>query len=296
VILFKNAGVAACEVEGFPFLVGLDASNRALGHSVHAPKNGPFGGPARAIRLKPGQSASTIGQTVGVQVNTSRPCADYQSVLVSLPNSSRTLRVPLMWHPSSPGERGLSVCGTLLVSPFSAGVKTFYEAHPTQTTGTQPPYGPTTSTPGASGTLPCGGQTLTVNGGRQGGGAVGYAEGTVVLTNVGKMPCTLSGTPSMSLLTAAGTILDVSNITPATAPGTPVRVAPSSSAVLIVYWANWCGPPPGNLQIRLVLDGTTEAIAGPFDGPPSYNFVPACTDSAQPSTLQVVHGYALQSA
>jgi hypothetical protein len=96
-------------------------------------------------------------------------------------------------------------------------------------------------------------------------------------------------------LTAAGTTLDVSSIAPTTAPGAPVRVAPSSSAILIVYWANWCGPQPGNLQIRLVLDSTTEAIAGPFDGPPNYNFVPACTDKAHASTLQVVHGYALQS-
>lgn len=136
----------------------------------------------------------------------------------------------------------------------------------------------------------CSAATLSVHGGRQGGGAVGEAEGTVLLTNTGPAPCALSGDPSVSLLASGGSPLDVAAAPPANPALPPVLLGSMGSATLIVYWSNWCGSPPGPLSIRITLPGDGGTVTGPFNGPPNYDFVPACLGNG-PSALTVVHAY-----
>ena len=68
-------------------------------------------------------------------------------------------------------------------------------------------------------------------------------------------------------------------------PGAP------DAADLVVFWVNWCGRPPGPLSVRVTLPAGGGLIAGAFNGPPDYNFVPQCTDSGQPSTVSVTDAY-----
>lgn len=57
-----------------------------------------------------------------------------------------------------------------------------------------------------------------------------------------------------------------------------------------MYWANWCGRPPGPVWIRVTLP-TGGVVTGPFNGPPDYNFVPPCVQHGQPSTVAVINAY-----
>jgi hypothetical protein len=137
----------------------------------------------------------------------------------------------------------------------------------------------------------CPAASLTARGGREGGGFVGEAEGGVLLTNIGTASCILSGNPSVVMLSSDGSQLDVEAAPPTNPAFPPVLLQPKGLATLIVYWSNWCGSPPGPLQIRITLSGDEGTLTGPFDGPPNYDFVPACRDSSQPSTLTVTHAY-----
>lgn len=159
-------------------------------------------------------------------------------------------------------------------------------------TSTIPAISSTTTTAGIPpGTAPCAAGDFAAQGGRQGGGAEGVAEGTVILTNESGEPCVLSDNPSVSLSRSDGSSLDVQAASPRNPALPPVLVQPSDSAVLIVEWANWCGSPPGPLQIQVTFAENGGNVTGSFDGPPNYNFVPACTNSTQPSTLAVVDAY-----
>jgi hypothetical protein len=134
----------------------------------------------------------------------------------------------------------------------------------------------------------CQGSWLSAHGGRQGGGYVGVAEGTVVLTNQTTSECVLTGLPTVILLSAEGQLLDVKE-NAATNPVTfSVLLEPGLSAYLIVYWTNWCAPLPGPLQVEVVLPQGKGVVVGDFNIPA---FVPACIRDSQPSTLEVAHAY-----
>jgi hypothetical protein len=145
------------------------------------------------------------------------------------------------------------------------------------------------STPGAP-TAQCAASSLRLQGGRQGGGAVGVAQGAVSLTNTGTTSCTLSGIPTVQLLRANSTALAVRNAAPATPLEKALDLAPGKSATLVVEWTNWCGSPPGPLDIRLKFDGAGD-VTGPFNGPPAYDFVPACAQPGQSSSTTVLDAY-----
>jgi hypothetical protein len=120
---------------------------------------------------------------------------------------------------------------------------------------------------------------------------VGYAHGDVVLTNISSSPCSLSGLPTISLLSGNSAPLNLVQ-RPATDPPRPsVTLQPNGTAGLIVSWANWCGSPPGPLDIQIGLDAGMGIVTGPFNGPPDYDLVPPCIDQSQPSTVAVVDGY-----
>jgi hypothetical protein len=63
-----------------------------------------------------------------------------------------------------------------------------------------------------------------------------------------------------------------------------------NAADLGVFWANWCGPAPGPLSVRVTL-AAGGVVTGPFDGPPDYDYVPLCTGPGAPSTISVSRAY-----
>jgi hypothetical protein len=131
---------------------------------------------------------------------------------------------------------------------------------------------------------------LAIHGGRQAGGFHGVAVGSVVLTDISQRSCTLNGDPGVQLLTTSGTVLVIAhrpNIDPAHSPAV---LSPGNTATLALAWDNWCLPSPGPLDVELTLGQGQLTITGPFDGPPSYDLVPACADPSQPSTLGVIDG------
>jgi Protein of unknown function (DUF4232) len=132
---------------------------------------------------------------------------------------------------------------------------------------------------------------LQIRAGRQ--GEMEGAHGDIEFTNVGSGPCVLRGVPQVAIVQADGTSLPVQQELAPDLSLSPV-VLPSgqlNAADLVVFWANWCGPPPGPLSVRVTL-ATGGVVTGPFNGPPGYNFVPDCVGSGQPSTVSVTDAYA----
>jgi hypothetical protein len=135
---------------------------------------------------------------------------------------------------------------------------------------------------------PCKGSSLSAHGGRQGGGFVGVADGTVILTNRTSSPCVLTGAPTVVLMNADGQFpLAVSENFAINTITSPVLVEPGQSAYLTVSWTNWCAPPPGPLQIVIMIHGNGWVI-GDFNTPA---FVPACIRGSRPSTICVTYAY-----
>jgi Protein of unknown function (DUF4232) len=125
------------------------------------------------------------------------------------------------------------------------------------------------------------------------GGRDGGAYGDIELSNVGSFTCILRGLPQVAIVQAGGTSLPVQQVLAPDLSLSPV-VLPSGqldAADLIVYWANWCGPPPGPLSVRATLAGGG-VVTRPANGSPAYNFVPDWVGSGQPSTVSVMHAYA----
>jgi hypothetical protein len=132
---------------------------------------------------------------------------------------------------------------------------------------------------------------LQISAGRE--GEMQGAHGDIEFTNVGSGPCILSGLPQVAIVQADGTSLPVQLVLAPDLSLSPV-VLPSGrldAADLVVFWANWCGPPPGPLSVRVTL-ATGGVVTGPFNGPPDYNFVPDCVGSGEPSTVSVTDAYA----
>ena len=49
--------------------------------------------------------------------------------------------------------------------------------------------------------------------------------------------------------------------------------------------ANWCGPAPGPLQVRITLSGGRGTVSGSVNGPPDSYYGPQCLRRNQSSTL-----------
>ena len=118
------------------------------------------------------------------------------------------------------------------------------------------------------------------------------ARGDIEFTNVGSRPCVLRGLPRVAIVRADGSSLSVRLVRAANLLLNRV-VLPSGrldAADLVVYWANWCGRPPGPLSVRVTLAGG-DVVTGPFNGPPGYDFVLGCPQHGQPSTVSVIDAY-----
>ena len=143
---------------------------------------------------------------------------------------------------------------------------------------------------GTANTPSCTASQLSAAGGRQGGGFQ-TAHGDIELKSIAPPDCFLGGVPSkIWLVRGDGGRLDV-HYEPRRASGQRLLLSPSGVADVIVSWANWCGPSPGPLRIRISLPNGDGVIDAPFDGPSDYDYVPGCGNRSQPSTLQFL-GYA----
>lgn len=146
------------------------------------------------------------------------------------------------------------------------------------------------STAGGTVSSSCTASQLSASGGRQGGGFQ-TAHGDVELKSIAPPDCFLGEVPSkISLVRGDGKALDV-RYEPGRASGQRLLLSPSGVADLIISWANWCGPSPGSLRVRISLPNGDGVIDAPFDGPPDYDYVPGCSNRSQLSTLQFL-GYA----
>jgi hypothetical protein len=132
---------------------------------------------------------------------------------------------------------------------------------------------------------------LQIRAGRE--GEEGGAHGDIEFTNVGSRPCVLRGVPRAAIVQADGKPLPVRLVRAPNLSLSPVVLAPGAldAADLVVFWANWCGRPPGPLSVRITLPAGGGVITGPFNGPPDYNFVPQCPGPGQPSTISVIDAY-----
>ena len=139
----------------------------------------------------------------------------------------------------------------------------------------------------AASTSTCVTQSLRVQGGRQGGGGSGVAHGDVEIRNVGATTCTLIAPHSVVFLTANRQSLAV-RFTSATSTVPGVTIPPGQVALLGLSWTNWCKDRPGPLTIAIIGASHGGTMSGPFNGPPDYDFVPACLARNTPSTVQIV--------
>jgi hypothetical protein len=184
-----------------------------------------------------------------------------------------------------PGSRAprvwLAVCAAVLLAGCAA---------PATAGGGQHPAGSSRPASPAPAAASCLTAVLRIRAGRE--GVNGGAHGDVEFTNAGSRPCELQGLPRLAIVRADGEPLPVRLVQ---APNLFIRVVVlppgrPDAADLVVYWANWCGRPPGRLSIRVTLPAGG-VVTGAFNGPPDYNFVPGCRQHGQPSTISVIEAY-----
>jgi hypothetical protein len=135
---------------------------------------------------------------------------------------------------------------------------------------------------------PCKAQILRGRGGRE-GEAMG-AHGDVELTNVGRTSCALRGTFRLQIVRVGGAALPVRQAASQGGQRAALLLPPgrANSALVTLFWSNWCGRRPGLLRLRMVLPGKSGVLVVPFNGPPDYAAVPACVSKDLPSTVALI--------
>lgn len=139
----------------------------------------------------------------------------------------------------------------------------------------------------------CAAGSLAVRGGRQGGGGYGSVHADVDVTNTGRAACRLTGAPTIHLVTARGSMLEVRQ---QVGPGEQGRLravdlAPGGAARLVLSWVNWCRADPGPLRVHLALPAGAGKVTGGFDGPTDGTAVLGCLQSRRPSTREALDAY-----
>lgn len=192
--------------------------------------------------------------------------------------------LPVTGRPrSAPRLVSLAFCASLALAGCTAPAG---PASPRQhSAGPGRPASPTVSAAAL-----CASAMLRIRGGRQGENQ--GAHGDIEFTNIGSRPCVLRGLPRVAIVQANGKSLPVRLVRVPNLSLSPVVLPPGSpdAADLVVYWANWCGRPPGPLSVRITLPAGG-VVTGPFNGPPDYNLVPPCPSPGQPSTISVIDAY-----
>jgi hypothetical protein len=179
----------------------------------------------------------------------------------------------------------VAACGTHASVDSAKGA---FPSHGGSPAGSSTNYG---STPTHAG--PCQAGSLRARGGRQGAG-FGVAHADVEFTNLGSAPCTLSGPPTVTILRSDGSALPVQSKTASNVALAAVVLPPdvSNAAWLTLSWTNWCGPAPGSLALQIVLPADAGTLTASFNGPPDYDYLPACQSATEASVVEIQSGYA----
>jgi hypothetical protein len=113
VLLFKNTGPSPCSLYGYPGVAGLNAEGVQVTQAVRTLSGYLVGveKSASQVILAPGESASTIVEGTDNPVGTATTCTIYPKLLVTPPNTTRSVTIDL----SLPG------CSALLVHPVVPG-------------------------------------------------------------------------------------------------------------------------------------------------------------------------------
>jgi hypothetical protein len=106
----------------------------------------------------------------------------------------------------------------------------------------------------------------------------------------------LRGLPRVTVLRATGRPLPARLVRAGNLSLSPVALPPGKpdTADLVIFWANWCGHPPGRLLVRVTLPNG-DLITGHLAGPTGYELVPSCSSPRQPSTISVLDAYAVRA-
>jgi len=119
VLLFRNIGSAACRLHGYPDVKALDADGNVM-EQARQTLHGYMGGvvnnstPLPSVDLDPGQSASALEETLNANASDGSACTPYKSLLVTAPNETHSISLPvtvggcsnLQVHPVVPGDIG----------------------------------------------------------------------------------------------------------------------------------------------------------------------------------------------
>ena len=112
-------------------------------------------------------------------------------------------------------------------------------------------------------------------------------------TNLGAAECTLSGVPTVMIVRSDGSALAVQS---RTAPNVALAAAVlppdvPNAALLTLSWTNWCGAAPGPLALKIALPAGAGTLTASFNGPPDYDYVPACQSAAEASLVEIQSAY-----
>ena len=120
-LVFKNASATTCTLRDYPGVALLDAGGRQAAQAVRTMGGYvrvlPPGAGRPIVTLASGQSASAIVEGSDVPVGNQSGCPSYPKLLVTPPNTTRSVTidiampgcVPVQVHPTVPGTKGTLV-------------------------------------------------------------------------------------------------------------------------------------------------------------------------------------------
>ena len=115
-IVFRNRSAARCVLTGYPGVAGLDASGHQLAEAARTPRGMVDGLPPGndtppVVTLNPGATASATVESSDVNTGTQTSCPTYAALLVTPPNETHSVQLPV----------NLMVCSRFQVHPVQPG-------------------------------------------------------------------------------------------------------------------------------------------------------------------------------
>lgn len=119
VVTFTNSGDGRCRLHGYPGVAALDTDGTQVAQATrtrHGYEGGLASGPPPTVTLSAGQTASALVEATAFDTSGGGACTPYAGLLVTVPDATRSTRVPwdtdacagLQVHPVVPGSSGRS--------------------------------------------------------------------------------------------------------------------------------------------------------------------------------------------
>lgn len=115
VLVFTNTSGAACTLYGYPGVAGLNAAGKQIAQAKRT-LNGYLGSgyQVRTVRVPAGGRASALVEATSVPSGNATSCPTYTALLVTPPNTTKSMKVDvklpgcggLEVHPVVPGTTG----------------------------------------------------------------------------------------------------------------------------------------------------------------------------------------------